>query len=458
LPCSRTGRFLKLIDKLINKLIRPSLDRGRYRRRGAHTRRVHPTDALASDGPALESVDMRAMPATRVATLVLVTGDGVVAGVLPPFEVETPWWQEVEPVVRGARERHGVDVTVLRILESELPRPPGGAVTYLAEVAAPVPAAPWGGALDDHPLRLPWARPGGPARDLAWAGSILAERGMRRTGPAQQIRSWNLSSIWRLPVDGQTVWFKAVPPFLGHEGRMLERLQGGPVPPLLAHDGGRMLLAEVPGEDLYDASGPVLLDMVTLLVDLQRAWIDRCDELLALGLPDSRAPSLCRAIASVVERTAGELTTAERAALAGFVAGLDERLAAVAACGVPDTLVHGDFYPGNLRGGASALVLLDWGDCSVGHPLLDESAFLGRIAREEAPAVAAHWHRAWRAVAPGSDPDRASLLLEPVAAARGAAGYRAFVDGIEPSEHPYHRDDPAACLRRTAALVAAERR
>jgi len=408
------------------------------------------------------------MHPARVATLVLVGGDGAVAGALPPFEVDTPWWQEVELVVRGARERHGVDVTVLRILASELPRPPGGSVTYLAEVAGPVRAAPWDGALDDHPLRLPWARPGGPARDLAWAGSILAERGLRSAGPGQQIRSWNLSSIWRLPVEGQTVWgramwLKAVPPFFGHEGPMLERLQGGPVPTLLAHDGGRLLLADIPGEDLYTASGPALLDMVTLLVNLQRAWIDRSDELLALGLPDWRAPILGRAIASVVERTAGELAPGERAALAGFVAGLDERLAAVAACGVPNTLVHGDFYPGNLRGpanlrgGASPLVLLDWGDCGVGHPLLDQSAFLGRIAPEEVPAVAAHWHRAWRAAAPGSDPDRASRLLEPVGAARGAVCYRAFLDGIEPSEHPYHRDDPAACLRRAAALVAAER-
>ena len=30
---------------------------------------------------------------------------------------------------------------------------------------------------------------------------------------------------------------------------------------------------------------------------------------------------------------------------------------------------------------------------------------------------------------------------------------RGFLDQIEPSEHPYHRDDPALWLRRVAGLV-----
>ncbi len=386
----------------------------------------------------------------------LVTGDGSVVGALPPFEVDTPWWQEAGPVVRGARERYGVEVTILRLLAAERSRPAGGAVTYLAEVAAPVPVQPWPGTLDEHPLRLPWAHPGGPAGDLAWADSVLAARGMRRAGRAEQVRSWNLSSIWRLPVEGQTVWLKAVPPFFGHEGRILQRLQGGPVPPLLAHDGGRVLMGEIPGDDLYTASGPRLLDMVSLLVDLQREWIGRADELLALGLPDWRADGLTRAIASVVERTAGELSSEDRLSLDRFVAGLGERFAAAARCGLPDTLVHGDFYPGNTRGGESSLVLLDWGDCGVGHPLLDAAAFLGRIPAEDVPAVRAHWDRAWCAVVPDAEPARALQLLLPVAAARGAVIYRTFLDGIEPSEYPYHRDDPAGCLRHVAALVRAE--
>jgi len=393
-------------------------------------------------------------PPPRLVTLVLVTSDGELVGRVGPLTVDVPWWQEAGPVVRVARERLGIEITVLRILETERPIPHGGAVTYLAEVGSwPVDVRPWHGSLDDHPLRMPWARPGGPDRDLAWADAVLAHRGLRRIGPAEQVRSWNLSSLWRLPVEGQTVWLKAVPPFFAHEGPMLERLAGGPVPGLLAQKGGRMLMPEIPGEDQYDARLPALLEMMTLLVDVQREWIGRSDELLGLGLPDWRAPALSRLITDTVERTADELSRQDRRTLAAFVHGLADRLGAVAAYGLPDTLVHGDFHPGNVRGEGARLVLLDWGDCGVGHPLLDEPAFLDRVPPEALEAVRAHWDQLWRAALPGADPQGASRLLAPVAAARQAVIYRRFLDGIEPSEHPYHRADPAGWLRRTAELA-----
>jgi hypothetical protein len=393
----------------------------------------------------------------RFARLVLVRPDGEFVGALPPFPVETPWWQEAEPVVKAAREHHAIDVTVLRLLETELSVPHGGTVTYVAEVAQGVNAEVWDGTLDDHPLRMPWARPGGPAADVAWAESRLAERGMRRIGPAQQVRTWNLSSLWRLPVEGQTAWLKCVPTFFAHEGRILERLQGWPVPTLIAHDAQRLLLAEIPGEDLWDAPRPRLTEMVALLVNLQREWLERTDELLALGLPDWRAPALALAIERLVERVGPKLTTDDRATLDDFVNGLADRFVRVAACGLLDTLVHGDFHPGNFRGDDTSLVLLDWGDCGVGHPLLDEPAFLDRIRTDAVETARRQWHAAWTSGIPGSDPDRASQLLWPVAAARQALIYQKFLDGIEPSERVYHAADPGNWLRRTAELARSVR-
>jgi hypothetical protein len=397
-----------------------------------------------------------APPPQRIARLVLVTPSGDVVGALQPFPVATPWWQDVEPVVAAARELHGIDVTILRLLDAELELPPGGRVTYLAEVAQPVRAEAWRGTLDEHPLRMPWARPGGPASDVTWADARLAERGMPRIGPAQQVRTWNLSSLWRLPVEGQTAWLKCVPPFFAHEGPMLERLHGGPVPTLVAHDGPRLLLAEIPGVDLYGAPVPRLLEMVPLLVSLQREWLDRTDELIGLGLPDWRAPALVRAIARLVERIVPQLTADDRTALDGFVTGLPGRFADVASCGLPDALVHGDFHPGNFRGDTTSLVLLDWGDSGVGHPLLDEPAFLDRVPADAVDTVRRSWHAEWTRAMPGSDPDRASRLLRPVAAARQALTYQTFLDGIEPSEHPYHAADPADWLHRTAELIKGE--
>ncbi|WP_437930021.1 aminoglycoside phosphotransferase family protein [Sorangium sp. So ce291] len=389
----------------------------------------------------------------RLARLVLATAAGELLGALPPYPVATPWWQDASSVVRGAREHHGIQVTVLRMLAAELPYPHGGAVTYLAETDAPPPGLePWHGALDDHPLRQPWARPGGPSGDRAWADSILRAQGLERTAPPEQIRSWNLSSLWRLQAGGQTLWLKHVPPFFGHEGAVLAKLAGRRVPALLGHDGRRTLMRELPGDDLYEAELPTLERLVSLLVGLQRDMSRQVDDLLALGLPDWRAPALARLIADALDRTPG-LSASDRTTLAGFVDDLPERFGRLAETGLPDTLVHGDFHPGNARGDATSAALLDWGDSGVGHPLLDQPAFLAAIPPGAVGPIQGLWSRAWRAAIPGSDPERAAGLLAPVAAARQAVIYRRFLDNIEPSEHPYHARDPAEWFARTAELV-----
>ncbi len=362
-----------------------------------------------------------------------------------------------------------MDVTVLRLLRADLPHPPGGAVTYLAEPGGDGgmtdqdpgtrQLAPWSGDLPDDPLRQTWARPGGPAADLAWADAVLAAIGQPRIRPAQQVRTWNLSSLWRLTTADGGAWLKVVPPFFAQEGALLEALARGPVavPRVLGRDGPRALLDEVPGEDRYDAPLAERLAMIDGLVRLQAGWSTRTVELLDLGLPDWRGSAITEAIAALVARQRDTLEDRDRTTLDAFVADLPARFAAIAACGLRDTLVHGDFHPGNVRGDGTSMTLLDWGDAGVGHPLLDQPAFLGIITDADAAAMAAtRWADAWRSAVPGSDPERAAVLLAPVAAARQAVIYRRFLDGIEASEQPYHRADVPAWLRRTAAILEAE--
>jgi Ser/Thr protein kinase RdoA (MazF antagonist) len=240
------------------------------------------------------------------------------------------------------------------------------------------------------------------------------------------------------------------------EGALLSLLAGRSVPTVLGHDGGRCLLAEVPGTDLYEARLSQLVEMVTLLVDLQAGTAGKLDSFFAAGLPDWRGPALMEAVESVIQRTAHEIAVDDVRVLSTFVAGLPQRFDALDACGVSDTLVHGDFHPDNFRGDDADLTLLDWGDSGVGHPLLDQPAFLDRVPADCVATVREHWLRCWRGHLPGADPERAARLLSPIAAARQAVIYRRFLDHIEPSEHPYHRADPADGLRRTALLLQDE--
>lgn len=399
-------------------------------------------------------------------TLVLVDGAGTLLGALPPYEVAEPWWQDMVGVAAGARERYGVEVTVLRLLETQRPAPHGGAVTYLAECATrppaqavPVDAAGLGSGahpLREHPLRALWARPGGPAASLAWAGGQLAQLGWRPFVASQQ-RTWNLSAIWRLDGPSGTAWLKQVPPFFAHEPavlRWLGTVAPGCVPAVLAADegAGRMLLAHAAGEDRYLAPPAELADLIDDLHLIQRRAAAHVRLLLAAGVPDRRWPVLVGKVRDTVARYGPSLGPELDTALRSLVEGLDARLAAVEDCGLPDTLGHGDFHAGNARGDGKDRTLIDWGDSFVGHPGFDAL----RIVEQQPPPVAAqllrHWARRWRDSAPGCDPERAVDLLAPVAALSGAATYADFVSAIEPSEHPYHAADIGILLRAAVTI------
>jgi Ser/Thr protein kinase RdoA (MazF antagonist) len=268
------------------------------------------------------------------------------------------------------------------------------------------------------------------------------------------MRSWNLSSIWSIPTAAGAAWLKSVPPFFAHEGRIIDWLGDPALPPLLGFADGRVLMAEIGGDDQYDARLPTLVQAVDTLVAIQDRVSNRVDELLALGLPDWRWPVLAVLIDDVIERHGRELDGEEQRVLARVVSGLDDRIRAIDACGLPMTLVHGDFHRGNLRGTGDGLALLDWGDCGVGHPLFDLPAMIEPLTPDVRASLLTHWVRAWQERRAGSDPLRAQALVQPIAALRQALIYRGFLDAIEPSERVYHERDPAGWLRRAASLAA----
>ncbi len=371
----------------------------------------------------------------RTVTLVLVDARGTALGALPPYPVAVPYRQEAACVVDGARARYGVDVVVLRLLGGEPP-----AAAYLAQLTGGTVRVPLDSATVDsgaHPLRAPYARPGGPAASLAWAETVLGP-----LASATQLRTWNLSSIWRLRHASGVAWLKEVPAFFGHEGAVLGWLARhfpGLAPTPIAVCGTRMLLADVPGEDRYGAPAADRLPMLAALHRVQVVALAHRPALLALGVPDRRYPVLDAKVREV----------AHRYGRPEVLDGLAERLADLAACGLPDTLVHADFHPGNVRGRDT---VLDWGDCVLGHPGYDILRMVGDLPEPERAPLVAWWCDRWREAAPGSRPEAALALLGPVAALRNATVYADFLDQIEPSEHSYHRDDVPYWLSQAARL------
>lgn len=387
-------------------------------------------------------------------TLILVDADGVVLGALPAYDAELPWWQETSDVVRLARDLHGVDVEVLRLLDTERAVPHGGAVSYLAEVAGPVPLGliPVGVGLVElaqrhEPLRAVYAELGGPARSLEWARSILGVDAV-----AVQQRTWNLSAIWALRTPNGTIsWLKQVPTFFRHEAVVLRWLEAR-VPDLAPHviaigDEGRMLLADVPGDDLYAADAATRAFLVGATHPIALAALDDVDTLVSRGVPDRRGDALATWIRAALHDRIGAhpaVTLLDR---------LDAVLAAVAECGLPDTLVHGDAHPGNVRRDGERLAVLDWGDSFVGNPAFDALALVAQLDERDQERVLERWAGLWRDTVPGSEPSRALALLRPVAALRSAAVYAEFLARIEPTQRRFHDADVPEQLDAAAAYA-----
>lgn len=397
----------------------------------------------------------------RIASLVLVSSAGSLLGMLPPLELSGPYWQESADLALEVEARFGAKVVVLRLLSAEASRRSGGEVAYLAELSSgtlsaellPVSEPLLERAQSRDPKRMPWAELGGPARSLEWARRALAPSGHSAFQATQQ-RTWNLSTIWRLkPASAphSSIWLKQVPHFMSYEGRLLgwlNRAAPGAAPSLLAaDDAGRSLLADAPGEDLYGA--PVAMRQLILeqLHVIQRLGVDALDALLALGVPDLRG----------FERAADarrKLSTwlPDHPGLGALLQRLEQQLELLEQCGLPATLVHSDNHPGNARGSAAGVALLDWGEAFIGSPVTDLLGLIDGLSPAQAAPLKANWCASWKSVAPRSKPEQALELAPFIAAMHGAATYAHFLQQIEQSEWPYHFHDVPRCLEAAAAL------
>ncbi|MBD0690923.1 aminoglycoside phosphotransferase family protein [Streptomyces sp. CBMA123] len=395
---------------------------------------------------------------SRTVTVDLTHGDEYF-GQLGPFEAAVGWWSSVDGVVARATELAGVPVLVVRLMDGHSDDPGhGGRVRYHAEALrrpTALPSRPLEGELGtDDARRAAWATPEGLRAALTWAEEELTALGRPVGAAARQIRTWNLSGLFRLPTaTGPDAWLKTTSPrFNAPEGEVIALLGGvdpSLVPTVLAADpaAGRLLLDHIPGEDCWSPSEETVADVVPRFVAAQAALAQHPGALA--GLRDRTPAALRSRLSALLDRLPAEtdLTVEERDRLREFAAGLPTLLHELAACGLPTTLLHGDFHPGNWRTGDGSPVVVDYADACLGHPAQDglrPRAYLTPAAWQHYTEV---WTAAWRRHAPGSDPQRALELAEPLHHLFYALRYQEFLDHIEPSERPYHEGDPAAELR-----------
>jgi len=346
---------------------------------------------------------------TERSIIALVSTPSGFAGRTEAIPVASPWWSDTEQVNQVLEQLLGVPTSVLRLVSVENGEPMrGGLVTYHVEAHGepdPTLLHPAEEPSADAPHRLPWARLGGPAELVAWADAEIA-----RTGPAVQVKTWNLSSVHRLPIAAGHAWLKAVPEFFTDEAAVIKMVAAHDpalVPEVIAAAPHRVLLGDAPGEDCWDVTPEHVEKIVPRWVAVQHALA---------GEPLVRP---C--------------------------------VVPMPSFGLPDTLVHGDFYPGNWK---SSGVVIDWSDVVWGHPALDVSKLLMFCPPELHDLVRRVWSEAWLRHRPDSRPLEALDAARRAAHLLNAVKYQEFLDNIEESERIYHRDDPAIELRAALRLVA----
>ena len=231
--------------------------------------------------------------------------------------------------------------------------------------------------------RPEWARPGWRDRALRWAA--------RRTGApitrVEQPRAWESSCVFRLRSKRGVFYLKAVAARCDWEPRLtrwLARRFPRLIAPVVAVGGaGRWLLSR-------EVKGPILRRSVRLSEweraafeygRMQRALVGRTATLIGLGCSRRGSGWALRAMPGLFRDrralTAGgreRLSAAEIARLRALPPLLRARGRALAACAVPLSLDHADFWAGNMIVSRRGPVYLDWEDATVSHPFW--SAFM----------------------------------------------------------------------------------
>jgi hypothetical protein len=317
-------------------------------------------------------------------------GDG---WALPGWDVDGGVdWTTVAGVNARATTLLGAPATTLRCLRAE--RTEGGARSVVFELEVHGPVRLDGGewvepgrvdataVLAETGVEAPWRRKGWFEEASRWIAAELKADGRKPTGAVEQLRTWSISTVLRVPTATGDVYFKAVPPVFCAEPPLtseLARRHPGHVPTVVAldHDRHWMLTDDFGGTALEEVDDGDAWDRaLRTYAELQLAWSDRLEDLRALGCPDRSLRALEAeiepALADVDSMKTGRkaLTHDELAALPRLARRLRETCAEVRALGVPASLEHGDLHAGNISIRNGRPLFFDWTDGCVAPPFL----------------------------------------------------------------------------------------
>jgi hypothetical protein len=264
-----------------------------------------------------------------------------------------------------------------------------------------------------------WTLPGWFDTASAWIGKELGEGSSIR-----QIRTWDSSCVLEITTRQSMQYFKALPEsgVVEHAvTRFLAETFPGSVPPVIAFDTDRrwLLLGACAGRSLEMVDDiHVWARAARHYGELQVACMSRIDDLQRAGCPRRDIESLPH---------------------------VAERCAALRACGIPDSLEHGDLWPANIFVDRNDSVIIDWEDVAIAHPFLSIAPLIvglddaGLASKANVEYLKREYLRAFESIAPAEELRRALSLAGPLSfldLTVRYAGQRSSVVRL----HPWMRD------------------
>jgi aminoglycoside/choline kinase family phosphotransferase len=284
------------------------------------------------------------------------------------------------------------------------------------------------------------------ARTGSWMGAAAARAGQRLTGEPQPFYLRGISALLRAPTSAGDLYLKAVfPPFQAEPAitRWLSDHHPTTVPRVLATEPeeGWLLMADAGGTligELPDPERPTALAAgARAIVDIQRSVGSGVETLLGLGAPRrplAEIPGLIdAALGPEGLSIQGETIDADRRQRA--VEATAVSVARVVGLGFPDTVVHGDFHPGNAMLTDGRVVIIDWSDAAVGNPLVDLATWIAwsEDRPDEVEVAVDAWVDAWSAQVDANDLRNRIDDIELIGAAYQVISYDGIIRALEPS-------------------------
>jgi hypothetical protein len=237
-------------------------------------------------------------------------------------------------------------------------------------------------AYNNGELAGPFAQAGWLNTLLSWVQENIDSLGLRLTGQFRQFNADPFFCLIRIETNGPALWFKAIgEPNLQEYSITLGLAHDHPLylPNIVATrpEWNGWLMLEVQGESLDSKAGIEQWQRVAEgLAKLQLECIGRASRLLTIGCKDRRVSKIVEQIDPFLE-TMDKLMQEQpheppprlnRLQLHELGRSLKDACWRMQSAGIPDSLVHGDFGPGNVRLNARSCVFLDWAEGCVGPP------------------------------------------------------------------------------------------